>query len=69
MECFRNRTEARVVIEQGRRHYNAVRPHSALGYLTPAQFVESLSGTDHEATSLKQFVARRIGAGQLARSR
>jgi putative transposase len=44
MEYFRNRTEARVVIEQWRRHYNAVRPHSALGYLTP--------GKGHEATSL-----------------
>ncbi|AOF80478.1 integrase core domain protein [Methyloversatilis sp. RAC08] len=53
MEYFRNRTEARVVIEQWRRHYNAVRPHSALGYLTPAQFVYSLSGKDHEATSFK----------------
>lgn len=37
MEYFRNRLEARVVIEQWHRHYNEVRPHSALGYLTPAQ--------------------------------
>ena len=36
MEWFRNRTEATVVIEQWRRHYNEVRPHSSLGYLTPA---------------------------------
>lgn len=53
MEYFRNRTEARVVIEQWRRHYNEVRPHSALGYLTPVQFVQDQSGKDHEATSFK----------------
>jgi len=38
LEWFRSRQEARVVIETGRRHYNAVRPHSSLGYLTPNQF-------------------------------
>ncbi len=53
MEYFCNRTEARVVIEQWRRHYNAVQPLSALGYLTQAQFVESLLDKDHEATSFK----------------
>lgn len=37
IEYFRNRLEARVVIEQWCRHNNEVRPHSALGYLTPAQ--------------------------------
>jgi len=37
MEWFRNRTEARIVIEDWRRHYNEVRPHSSLGYLTPQQ--------------------------------
>jgi transposase InsO family protein len=35
---FRDRTEAKVSIEQWRRHYNEVRPHSSLGYLTPAAF-------------------------------
>jgi putative transposase len=37
-ECFRTRREARIVIEAWRRHFNAVRPHSSLNYLTPAQF-------------------------------
>lgn len=38
LEWFRNRTEAKIVIENWRRHYNEVRPHSSLGYLTPAAF-------------------------------
>lgn len=33
LEWFRNRVEARVRI-----HYNTVRPHSSLGYLTPHEF-------------------------------
>jgi putative transposase len=32
MEWFRNRVEARVLIEIWRWHYNAVRPHSSLQY-------------------------------------
>ena len=39
VEWFRSRAEAKVVIECWRRHYNAVRPHSSLGYLTPEEFV------------------------------
>jgi putative transposase len=38
LEWFRSRAEAKVVIETWRRHYNDVRPHSSLGYLTPAAF-------------------------------
>ena len=38
MEWFRNRLEARVVIEDWRRHYNGVRPHSSLNYETPEAF-------------------------------
>lgn len=38
MEWFRNRLEAKVVIEQWRRHYNEVRPHSSLGRRTPNEF-------------------------------
>jgi putative transposase len=38
LQWFRNRADAKVSIEQWRRHYNDVRPHSSLGYLTPAAF-------------------------------
>jgi putative transposase len=46
LEWFRNRTEAKVVIESWRRHYNQVRPHSSLGYLTPAAFAARLKSQD-----------------------
>jgi putative transposase len=35
-EVFYTLLEARVIIEAWRRHYNTVRPHSALGYRPPA---------------------------------
>ena len=38
LQWFRNRVDAKVSIEQWRLHYNEVRPHSSLGYLTPAAF-------------------------------
>ena len=40
LEWFRHRTEAKVIIEQWRQHYNADRPHSNLGYRTPNAFKE-----------------------------
>jgi putative transposase len=38
MEVFRTVTEARVRLEAYRREYNEERPHSSLGYRTPAEF-------------------------------
>jgi transposase InsO family protein len=35
-EVFTTLEEARILIEQWRKEYNQVRPHSALGYLPPA---------------------------------
>lgn len=35
-EIFGSLNEAKVLIEQWRRHYNTVRPHSSLGYRPPA---------------------------------
>jgi len=37
-EIFGSLWEARVVIDQWRLYYNAERPHSSLGYRTPAEF-------------------------------
>jgi putative transposase len=45
MEWFRNRIDAKITIEQFRRQYNEVRPHSSLGNLTPAEFKQQLSAT------------------------
>lgn len=49
-EWFPSLAEARVIIEQWRRHYNTRRPHSALDYQTPAQFATAY--TTHSAKSL-----------------
>lgn len=38
-EVFTSLTEAQVLVADYRREYNTERPHSALGYLTPATFV------------------------------
>lgn len=38
VEWFRSRDEAKVLIEAWRQHYNQVRPHSSLDYLTPDEF-------------------------------
>ncbi len=35
-EIFYSLNEAKVLIEMWRKHYNTVRPHSALGYKPPA---------------------------------
>ena len=43
VEWFRSRDEARVLIEQWRRHYNEDRPHSSLGNLTPAAYAAKLA--------------------------
>ena len=38
-EVFYSHMEARIVIESWRRHYNEIRPHSALGYRPPTPAV------------------------------
>jgi putative transposase len=48
MEWFRSRTEAAAIIETWRQHYNAVRPHSSLGYLTPIEFRAKHMATNNQ---------------------
>jgi len=48
MEWFRNRREAKEIIEKWRRHYNEERPHSKLDYLTPAAFSRQNSTTPNQ---------------------
>jgi putative transposase len=52
LEWFRNRTEAKIVIENWRQHYNEVRPHSSLSYQTPVEFKSQRSSTKPIGASL-----------------
>ena len=47
-EVFYTLREAQILIERWRRHYNTVRPHSALGYRPPAP--ESIVPIDQRPT-------------------
>ncbi|MCZ4259223.1 integrase core domain-containing protein, partial [Limimaricola sp. G21655-S1] len=47
-EIFYTLREAQILIERWRRHYNTVRPHSALGYRPPAP--ESIVPVDRRPT-------------------
>ncbi len=49
VEAFNSLLEARVLVEDWRIEYNTVRPHSALGYLTPSDYAKTW--TNHPALS------------------
>ncbi len=46
MQWFQNRIDAKVVIEDWRKMYNGVRPHSSLNNLTPAEYARRISTTN-----------------------
>ena len=48
LHWFRSLRHAREEIGAWRRHYNAVRPHSALGYMSPMEFLEAAAQPKHQ---------------------
>ena len=64
LEWFRSRDEAKVLIESWRRHFNEVRPHSSLGYMTPNEFVASITSNAAPVTATERTAAV-LGASAL----
>lgn len=58
-EWFHTRREARVVIEQYRRHYNEERPHSSVDYRTPAEVGPSRARPPAAGTAEQDLTQRR----------
>jgi len=52
-EIFRNGKESQVIVEAFRQEYNNYRPHSSLGYLTPAEFARRYY-ENNQVTEVKQ---------------
>jgi hypothetical protein len=50
-ESFASVTEAPVLVEHYRRAYHYERPHSALGYHTPAEFATEHIGRRHDTVT------------------
>jgi putative transposase len=65
LEWFRSRTEAKVLIEAWRQHFNTVRPHSSLGYLTPAAFVAKIEKQGAATLQTTGRIAAVFGASAL----
>jgi len=61
-EIFRNGKEAQVIVEAFRQEYNNYRPHSSLGYLTPAEFARRY----YERNKGKQAIQPGEKAGSLS---
>lgn len=51
VEAFNTMPEARVLVEDWRIVCNTVRPHSALGYLTPADYAKAWTASDQPRLS------------------
>jgi putative transposase len=61
---FSSLADARAKLEAWRRDFNEVRPHSSLGYLTPAEYARVLSGeTGRRAANPDPFARRPLASG------
>ena len=53
MELFDSLSEAREVVENWRRDYNDLRPHSSLGYKTPSEFAKAWAEKNRQEDSAR----------------
>ncbi len=54
MQWFKNRIDAKILIEEFRREYNEIRPHSSLGQLTPVRVqTDTINNEPEKAASPK----------------
>jgi len=63
-EIFYSLKEAQVLIERWRRHYNNIRPHSALGYRPPAPETILPHAADLPSATQQLRAVRRLHHGQ-----
>jgi transposase InsO family protein len=54
-EVFASLLEAKVLVEEYRKHYNERRPHSSLGYRSPAEFAVSCKPADMDKAFTKDL--------------
>lgn len=65
-EVFRTLVEAQVLTERHRLKHNHERPHSSLGYLTPAEFAATWNGEGSAPTALRPHRSTRTTRSLLA---
>jgi putative transposase len=58
LETFEHRDQARAVCRLYAKHYNQERPHSALGYRTPAEFAAKAAGKEEADTVFRSRAAK-----------
>ena len=61
-EIFQNGKEAQAIAENWRQEYNDYRPHSSLGYLTPAEFAKQC----HKKIQAERIIETQEEAGTLS---
>lgn len=60
MEIFHSVKEAKVIAESWRLEYNNHRPHSSLGYMTPAEFAAECIASVRATPSLQQYIEQNV---------
>jgi len=59
-ELFYSVKEAKVILESWRLEYNNHRPHSGLGYMTPAEFAASCIASASPTVQLQQYTTDKV---------